>query len=147
MATAITERELIELEKRYWQAMKDGDAATALSLTDDPCIVAGPQGVGSIDKRTLEAMIGSTAYKIDSFALKDGARMRRIGDDVAVLAYEVHEELTVDGKPVSIDAADCSTWVRKDGRWVCALHSEAIEGDPFGRDRTRSPQFIERGSE
>jgi hypothetical protein len=147
MATAITEKELIDLEKRYWQAMKDGDAATALSLTDTPCIVAGPQGVGSMDKEMLESMIGTSRYKIDRFELKDGAKMRRLGDDVAVLAYEVHEELTVDGRPVSIDAADCSTWVRRDGRWVCALHSEAIEGDPFGRDRTRAPQFIERGSE
>jgi hypothetical protein len=55
---------------------------------------------------------------------------------VAVLAYNVHEELTVEGKPVTIDAADASTWVRRDGRWLCALHSESLKGDPFGRDRT-----------
>lgn len=50
-------------------------------------------------------------------------------------SYRVHEELTVDGKPVTLDAADASTWVRRNGRWVCALHTEAISGDPFGRDR------------
>lgn len=147
MATAITEQELIELERRFWQAMKDGDTAAAVELTEFPCIVAGPQGVGSLDRPTFERMMGTTRYRIDGFELKDGAKMRRIGDDVALLAYEVHEELTVDGKPVSIDAADCSTWVRKDGRWVCALHAEAIEGDPFGRDRARSAQLIERGGE
>jgi len=48
---------------------------------------------------------------------------------------KVHEELTVDGKPVSIDAADTSTWVRRDGRWLCAAHIEALAGDPYGRDR------------
>jgi len=50
----------------------------------------------------------------------------------------VHEELTVEGKPVTLDAADASTWVRRDGRWVCALHTESLRGDPFGRDRSRT---------
>ena len=35
------ERELVDLERRYWQALKDRDVATALELTDEPCIVAG----------------------------------------------------------------------------------------------------------
>lgn len=47
----------------------------------------------------------------------------------------MHEELTVDGKRVALDAADASTWVRRNGRWVCALHTESLAGDPFGRDR------------
>jgi len=47
----------------------------------------------------------------------------------------VKEVLTVEGKPVTIDASDSSTWVRRDGNWVCALHTEALTGDPFGRDR------------
>jgi len=135
MATAITEKELVELERRYWQAMKDGDVEAAMRLTDQPCIVAGPQGVGSIDRKDFEGMMKAAPWKLDKFELKDGAKMRRLGDDVAVLAYEVHEELTVDGRPVALDAAETSTWVRRDGSWVCALHSEAIEGDPFGRDR------------
>jgi len=25
--------------------------------------------------------------------------------------------------------------VRRDGRWRCVLHTEALAGDPFGRDR------------
>jgi len=35
-------------------------------------------------------------------------RAERSCDDVAILAYKVHEELTVDGKPVKLDAADAS---------------------------------------
>jgi len=40
------ERELVDLERRYWQALKDRDVAAAVELTDEPCIVAGAQGVG-----------------------------------------------------------------------------------------------------
>jgi len=35
----------------------------------------------------------------------------------------------------TLDAADASTWVKKDGRWLCALHTESLIGDPYGRDR------------
>jgi ketosteroid isomerase-like protein len=135
MATAITEKELLELERRYWQAMKDGDVRTAMELTDTPCIVAGAQGVGSFGKKDFERMFKTPTWKLEKFRFKEGAKMRRIADDVAVLAYEVHEELTVGGRPVSFDAADCSTWVRRDGRWLCASHTESIEGDPFAREK------------
>jgi hypothetical protein len=61
-----------------------------------------------------------------------------LGDDVAIVAYKVKEDMTVEGKPLQLEAADTSTWVRKDGRWLCALHTEALTGDPFGRDRRAS---------
>jgi hypothetical protein len=41
----------------------------------------------------------------------------------------------VDGKPVTLNASDPSTWVRRDGRWVCAAHTESVAGDTYGRDR------------
>jgi hypothetical protein len=50
-----------------------------------------------------------------------------LGGDVAALAYTVHEELTVEGKPVTLDAADVSVWVRRNGRWLCALHTESVK--------------------
>lgn len=102
MATAITEKELLELERQYWQAMKDGDAEAAIRLTDDTCIVSGPQGVGSIDRQAIAEMFKAATWKLQKFAFKDGAKMRKLGDDVAILAYEVHEELTVEGQPIPI---------------------------------------------
>ena len=134
-ATKTVEAELLSLEKRYWQALKDQDAETAMRLTDEPCIVTGAQGVGAIDRKTLGAMVKSASYTLLRFDIKPGAQVRLLSDDVAIVAYQVHEELTVDGKPVGLDAADSSTWVRRDGRWLCAMHTEAIAGDPFGRDR------------
>ena len=133
--TKTVETEILDLEKRYWQALKEQDADTAMRLTDEPCIVTGAQGVGAVDRKTLGAMVKSASYTLRRFELKPGAQVRLLGDDVAIVAYQVHEELTVDGKAVALDAADSSTWVRRDGRWLCAMHTEAISGDPFGRDR------------
>ena len=134
-ATKTVEAELMELERRYWQAIQDKDVETAMRLTDEPCIITGAQGVGSIDRKTMAAMMSSDRYTLHRFEIKDGAQVRLLGDATAIVAYQVHEELTVEGKSVALDAADSSTWVRRDGRWLCALHTESIVGDPFGRDR------------
>jgi hypothetical protein len=134
MTKKSVEEELVDLERQYWQAIKDRDVELASRLTDEHCIVTGAQGVGKLDKNSLAAMMQQAPYSLDKFWL-DNVEVRKLGDDVAIVAYKVHEELTVDGKPVALDAADSSTWVRRNGRWVCALHTEAIEGDPFGRDR------------
>jgi uncharacterized protein DUF4440 len=135
MARTAVERELLALEREYWQAIKDKDADTAIRLSDDPCIVTGAQGVGRMDNKTLAGMMKSAPYTLHEFKIGDDAQVHLLGDDVAILAYNVHEELTVDGKLVALDAADASTWVRRNGRWVCALHTESLKGDPFGRDR------------
>lgn len=134
MANTTLDRELLDLENQYWQALKDNDADTAMRLTDEECIITGAQGVGRVSRQVISDMLKNPPYTLHSFELKD-AEVRRLRDDVAIVAYKVHEELTVDGKPVKLDADDASTWVRRDGRWVCALHTEAIVGDPFGRDR------------
>lgn len=134
MANETTDEELLVLEHQYWQAIKDGDAALSARLSDDPCVVTGSQGVGRIDRATLEGMFASAAWKLTGFEITSPI-VELLTDDVAVVAYRVHEDLLVDGQPLALDASDSSTWVRRDREWVCAVHTEAIAGDPFGRDR------------
>jgi len=133
---AAVKDELLTLEKQYWQAIQKNDFETALDLTDDPCIVTGAQGVASIDRSRFREMMQSANYKIEDVYFDPDVQIRVLGSDTAVLAYTVRERLTVDGKSVTLEAADASTWVRRGGRWRCALHTESIKGDPFGRDRT-----------
>jgi len=129
------EPDLLQLERRYWKALQDNDIDTVLGLTDEPCLVTGASGVGNIDRKSYAAMMENATWTIEDFTIGDDAQVRMLGDDAAILAYTVHEELKVDGQPVALDAADASTWVRRGERWVCAMHSESILGDPFGRDR------------
>ncbi len=136
MADETTDEELLALEHQYWQAIKDGDAALSARLSDDPCVVTGSQGVGRIDRATLEGMFASAAWKLTGFEITSPI-VQLLSDDVAVVAYRVHEDLLVDGQPLALDASDSSTWVRRNGEWACAVHTEAIAGDPFGRDRGR----------
>ena len=129
------QKELLKLERQYWQGVKDKDIDACMRLTDDPCIIAGAQGIASVDRKTFTKIMQNAKYTLEEFELSDDAKVRAIGNDVAILAYKVREKLIVDGKPVSLEASDASTWVRKNGRWVCALHTESVLGDPYGRDR------------
>src|SRR5215470_1104752 len=121
MTTQTVEAELLDLEKRYWQAIKDKDIEGARRLTDFPCVIAGARGVGAIDEKTFVTMMRSASYTLKRFEMKN-EQVRMLRDDLAVVAYQVHEELTVDGENVTLDAADLSTWVRRGRSWVCAAH-------------------------
>lgn len=126
--------DILALEHRFWQAMIDKDAHAAAALSADPCLVTGGQGVGRIDRKTFVKMMEGGAWTLKKYEFSD-VKVERVTDNVAVIAYKVREDLIVDGKPLTLEAADASTWVRDGDGWVCALHTESVLGDPYGRDR------------
>ncbi|MHB8759261.1 MAG: hypothetical protein ACYC5S_03960 [Thiobacillus sp.] len=89
---------MIEIEHRYWQAIEDKDVDAVPSMTDDPCILTGAQGVAEIDHKAFEHMMRPAPWTIDVFAFGDDEQACMLGEDVAVVvAYSVHEGLTVEG--------------------------------------------------
>jgi hypothetical protein len=138
MADGPIEAQLLDLEKQYWQAIMDRDVQAAMRLTEDPCIITGAQGVARITHQALAGMLQAGGWTLHEFTLSD-VQVRLVAEGVAVLAYKVKELLTVDGKNLTLEAADSSTWVLRDGNWVCALHTESLAGDPFGRDKRPPP--------
>lgn len=137
METQAPTKELLDLETRYWQALKDQDTKTCVELSADPCLVTGAQGAGSYTKTQMRTMMEQQRqYTLEEFELKD-VQARMLGPDLGIIAYTVQEKLTVEGKPVTLEAADSSTWVKRNGQWECVLHTEAILGDPFGRDKSK----------
>jgi hypothetical protein len=137
MTTQSTEKEIIDLERQYWEGLKSKNVDACERLTDFPCIVAGPHGVHRIPKEKFRGIMESANYTLHDFKFKD-SEVRLLTDDIAIHAYNVHENLTVDGEPVSMDASQSSTWIRRNGRWVCALHTESLLGDPYGRDKKKA---------
>lgn len=118
-------KEILGLEKKFWQAMVDKDVDTAVSLTDFPCIVTSSHGMMAVDKSKFQEMLQSPEGQIRSFNFnEDEAEVRMIGADTAIVAYKVRSKFVKDGQEVEIDAIDTSTWVRRDGKWTCAMHTE-----------------------
>ena len=127
--------ELIGLEQRYWQAIKDNDVETCVDLSANPVSITGAQGAGAYTKAQMRAMMEKEQpYTLLEFELKD-VQARMITPDLGIIVYNVREKLIVEGKQVEFIAADSSAWARKNGKWECVLHTESIRGDAFGRDR------------
>ena len=137
MTTPANQQDLLEVERRFWDAMQRKDGQTAASLTDDGCIVVGAQGVSAIDRKTMGKLTTEGQWELQHYAFDEkNAQVRLLSDDVAIVAYKVNERVAVDGRTLPIDANDSSVWVRRNGEWLCALHTESLAGDPYGRDRT-----------
>lgn len=111
-----TQDHIINLEREYWQAMKDHDIEKGVALTHFPCVVSSPQGTNFITEEQYRGMMTKNTgdeYK-DVEVLNP--KVQVLGKESAIIAYEVEK----DGKRMS----DLSTWICLEGKWVCAFHSE-----------------------
>jgi len=119
--------EIMRLEKRYWDAMRDHDLEAAVSLTYFPCIVSSEHGAQTVDREQFEKMFSSHEGSFSSWKIDEAkAQVRQIGPDTAVIAYPVEASVVKDGKTQEIKAIDTSTWVKRDDKWVCAMHTETL---------------------
>ena len=131
------EKQLLELERQYWQAMQDRNVEAAVKLTEFPCIVAGASGTMRVERPAFEKMMHDSKHRIRKVELDPDAEVRMLTDDVGIVAYKMTEEVTVGGEKVKVESTDASTWVRRGDKWLCALHTESIIGDAYGRDRRK----------
>ena len=138
MTTAARTQELLEHERRFWNAMRAKDGEAASQMTHDNCIVVGAQGVSAITPETMGRLTTEGDWELERYTFDESsAQVQFLNEDVALVAYQGKEKLTVDGTPVNLEANDSSVWVRKNGEWLCAMHTESLVGDPFGRDKTK----------
>jgi hypothetical protein len=133
MVTEADTRQLLDLERQFWDAIQQRDAAKIASLTAEDSIVVGAQGVTAIDRPTLAQMLTEGAWSLESYDLDEGSvQVLKPGSEHAVIAYRVTEQLLFEGRPLTLEAFDSTLWVRREGRWLCVLHTESIAGDGLG---------------
>lgn len=112
--------EIIELEKQYWNGMSQHDYETVRGLTKFPCIVAGKNGVMTVDEPSYKKMFEQV--KDRKLTVKSISEEQvQTGNDHALIAYLVQ----VDYNGETMDCACTSTWVKEGGKWLCAMHSES----------------------
>jgi hypothetical protein len=134
MTSATLDQEIMGMEREYWDSMLTKDPSVATRLTADESVIVGAQGVSTVTSKTIGPMVLSDGWKLKRYDFSN-VKVTSPAPGVAIAGYHVHEELEVDGQALTLEANDSSTWIRKDGQWVCAAHTESISGDPFGRDR------------
>lgn len=118
------ENQILDLEKKYWKAMESRDFDTVKSLTRFPCIVAGKDGVRSVDEPTFKKMFESGKDRQLKVLNISDTETQTIGDS-AIIAYLIELEYTMEGQQSSGKCACTSTWVKDNNSWVCAMHTES----------------------
>jgi hypothetical protein len=119
------ETQIMELEKKYWQGMENHDYETVKKLTRFPCIIAGKNGVQSIDEPKFKEMFESgDGDKIKILNFSD-IETQLVAEDAAVIAYSIELGLLDNEQKDPMKCACTSTWVKENNNWVCVLHTEA----------------------
>lgn len=112
--------EISELERKYWNGMAAHDYETVRSLTKFPCIVAGKQGVMSVDEPGYKKMFEQGRGR--NIAVKSiSDEQIEMGTDHALIAYVI--ELDYNG--TTMKCACTSTWLKEGEQWRCAMHTES----------------------
>lgn len=116
-----------QLETRFWQSMVDKDREASMALIAEDCLLAGSSGVIRIDPRKYGQIASDDTHTLQSFDF-DNVEVIFPTDDVAIIAYTVRQIGDMGGETMDLRCSDTSTWVRANGEWKCAAHTEAILG-------------------
>jgi ketosteroid isomerase-like protein len=120
----IMETQIIELEKKYWQGMENHDYETVKNLTRFPCIIAGKNGVHSVDEANFKKMFESgDGDKIRVLNFSD-IEAQLIAENNAIIAYQIELGMADDEQKSPMKCACTSTWVKENNNWTCVLHTE-----------------------
>jgi len=125
MATTNTssrlKEELLAEERAYLAAVQAGDGDGAARLTAEPALVVSPQGAMKVGPQAIRRMMSehdaTREYALD----ETSAEVVEVTPDVAIISYRLRT--TTPGAGTS-EAVDTDVWVRTDGAWKCALHTE-----------------------
>jgi len=111
-----TQNEILGLERKYWDAMKNNDVDAAVKLTKFPCVVTSPKGAQRIDekeyRKMMESMKGDSYKEVEI----ENPQVDILSQDTALISYSIQHN--------GMKMLDVSTWVRENGKWACAFHSE-----------------------
>ncbi len=119
------ETQIIELEKKYWQGMENHDYETVKNLTRFPCIIAGKNGVRSVDEASFKKMFESgdgDKIRVLNFS---NVEAQSVGENSAAIAYVIELGIADAKQKAPMKCACTSTWTKENNNWVCVLHTEA----------------------
>lgn len=121
-----TQDEIMDLERRFWQAVMDMDIDSAVALLDEHSMTVSARGIYYFEPTEYKAMAMDGEARITSFEFSD-ERVIFPGPDVAIASYKAKQSFTMGGKNHNMVVYDTTIWVKKRGKWVASAHTETPE--------------------
>lgn len=117
--------ELIDLENRFWQSLVEEDTDTSVSMLDEPSMMVSSHGAMQFDRAKFREMAEQGCMVVKSYELSD-VQVAFPTDTTAVVTYRVRQSMAERGKSAEIqqEMADSSVWTKKNGQWLCSMHTE-----------------------
>ena len=116
--------EIERLEHAFWQSLVDRDADAARGMLAPEALMVSAHGTMRFDPPQYERMLLDPEHGLLEYALSD-MDVLFPSDDTAIATYRAHQKMRMDGQEMEQDVVDTSTWVRVDGGWKCAAHTES----------------------
>jgi hypothetical protein len=122
-------KSLVNLETKFWQAMVDQDADTAVEMLSEPALMVSSHGAMKFDHAGYRKMADQGPMVVTSFEFDD-MQVMFPNDTTAVLTYRVKQGVAPrgEGESVSQEMNDTSTWIRDGADWKCVMHTETPVG-------------------
>lgn len=125
---------IVELEKKFWQALVDQDTDVALDMLCEPAVLVNPHGTMKVDHAGYRRLAEDSGYVLQGYELGHFDVVFP-NDSTAVITYRAKQRIapTGDGRTDEQDMHDSSTWIRTGGGWKCAVHTQTpIADGPIG---------------
>lgn len=117
---------IVELENRFWQSMIDNDADTATGMLTEPALMVSEHGAMKFDHAGYRKMAENGPRVLTGFELSD-MQVVFPNDTTAIATYHVKQKVAArdaDGGGDVQEMNDTSTWIKANGSWKCAIHTE-----------------------
>jgi len=128
MGTSGKRTEIESLERAFWQSLVDDQPEVASSLLTPTALMVGSHGAMSFDPPAYERMARDPKHSLLDYRFSD-MDVLFPSDDVAIATYRAWQKYEKDGETVEENVFDSSTWLKVDGKWKCAAHTETKAAD------------------
>ena len=125
-AMASPRETIVDLENKFWQSMVDNDSDTATDLLTEPALMVSAHGAMQFDHAGYRKMAEKGSMVLERYELSD-MQVVFPNETTAIATYRVKQTVAQRGKQSGSDVQemnDTSTWIKEDGSWKCAMHTE-----------------------
>ena len=84
-----TQNDILGLEKKYWDAMKNNDVEAAVKMTKFPCVITSTKGAQRVEEKDYRKMMESANGDNYKGIELENPQVNFLGKDTALISYSI----------------------------------------------------------